>query len=430
MIQTPHVVLHAQALHDLISSGQLFGTIICGKETLDAGDVWIISGKTGTEVLVAWHADGRDHPKGFGPDFSQDTLAEVSVAIVLRSADEGESAKDAIEVSEGKYYFVACHRVANCQLTEALPFSFIPMKIDIFDRVRGVFETDVLRDRTVAIVGLGSGGSFIARELVKTGISNLVLLDSDRLEIANICRHEGGLSDIGRLKVNLMRDYLLNRNPTARITCLPMHLNGETLTKMRDAIREADLVICATDNRESRLLVNRACLIENRPTIFGAVFRRAHGGQVLRVIPGLTLCYQCFVSSLPELANSNEISSQSDAARIAYSDRPVAIEPGLSTDILPIAIQMVKLAILELLAGQETTLASLREDLVAPLYLWINRREKGEQYEKWAPLEINTDQRSIMRWYGLYMPRVANCPACGESSETLMEAGAPFSEGF
>jgi molybdopterin/thiamine biosynthesis adenylyltransferase len=292
--------------------------------------------------------------------------------------------------------------------------------VDLFYRVRGVFETDALRERRVAIVGCGSGGSFIARELAKAGVGHFVLVDHDRLEPGNVCRHECGLSEVGRLKVNAIRDLILDRNPTAEVRTLAVRVDGQTIEAVREAIAEADLVVGATDNRESRLLLNRAALRNGQPLLFGAVFRRAYGGQVLRVLPGLTPCYQCFLQALPQMGNDQEITSAESAAAIAYSDRPVAVEPGLSSDVLPVALMMVKLAITSLLEGTNTTLAPLREDLVAPLYLWINRREPGTDYAALPPLEHRVDDMTILRWYGVLLPRDPTCAACGAYDDALL----------
>ncbi|NIN70054.1 MAG: ThiF family adenylyltransferase, partial [Anaerolineae bacterium] len=79
--------------------------------------------------------------------------------------------------------------------------------------------------------------------------------------------------------------------------------------------------------------------------------------------------------------------------------------PGLSTDIAPISIMVVKLVIQELLKGTETTLRSLEDDLIAPWYMWLNRREPGTQYENLEPLEFNISGMNILRWYGIDVTR-------------------------
>jgi hypothetical protein len=75
---------------------------------------------------------------------------------------------------------------------------------------------------------------------------------------------------------------------------------------------------------------------------------------------------------------------------------------------------VVKLAIQELLRGTETTLRPLDDDLVAPLYLWLNRREPGTQFEKLEPLGFSLGGLRILRWYGIDLKRDPGCPVCGD----------------
>jgi molybdopterin/thiamine biosynthesis adenylyltransferase len=289
----------------------------------------------------------------------------------------------------------------------------VPNTADVFSRVRGIFETDILHKRNVCILGVGSGGSFIARELAKCGIGSFTLIDSDRLELGNVTRHECGVRDLGRLKVNCVRDLIIDHHPAAKVYAAAIHISGNTREIIRKLISDSDVVICATDNRESRLIINRICIQEQKPVIFGGVFLRAVGGQVLRVIPELTPCYQCFITALPMEAANNEISSVSDAARLDYTDRPMPIEPGLSSDLIPVALHIVKLALVELLRDSTTSLSSLREDLAAPWYMWINRRDPKTIYATWEPLADNIDGMRILRWYGIVLARDPLCPACG-----------------
>ncbi|WP_338760930.1 ThiF family adenylyltransferase [Nocardia vulneris] len=301
----------------------------------------------------------------------------------------------------------------------------VPVGETAFERVHGILETDVLAGKSVAVLGLGSGGSFIVRELAKTGVGQFLLVDNDRLKVGNITRHECGLSEVGRLKTNAVRDLVLDRNPAADVHTSTLTVDGTTLGCLRDLIRSvsADVVICATDNRESRLLINRLCLEEQLPLILGGVYRRAYGGVVQRVVPGVTPCYQCFVQALPDQASDSEISSAADAARYSYTDRQVAPQPGLSADILPIALHMVKLALLELLDGLSPAFVPLAADLVAPIHQWINRREFA--HSDLAPLGITIDEQTIMRWYGVLLQPLDDCAACG-AREQLSDEAASF----
>jgi len=179
------------------------------------------------------------------------------------------------------------------------------------------------------------------------------------------------------------------------------------------------VVICGTDNRASKLLVNQLCLDAGVVAVYGGAFRRAYGGQVLRVRPRKSPCQQCFVAAMPDEAADVEISTAADAEAVAYSDQPVAVEPGLSLDVLPIANMLTKLALLELVADKASTLQILNRDFDAPWYLWLNRPEPGTQYSSWPPLSESSDEMTIHRWYGIYFDRDTECAACGEFLSSL-----------
>ena len=393
----PHVLLHAAAVESALDeAGRLDGLSQLNLRIEDEGDLWIVDGAgTGTTIQTR--------------QGTSDTRLVIT---------ESEANSTAVAIGTGESTrWVQCADSAGHPLAATV----IPRQVDIFDRVRGIFETDVLRQKSVAIVGLGSGGSFIARELAKNGVGRFILVDHDRLEVGNICRHECGLSDVGRLKVNAVGDLIRDRHPQAIIEAIPAKVSGNNIIGLGNRLATADVIVCATDGRPSRLLVNRAAIKHKRFALYGAVFRRAYGGQVLTVVPGLTPCYQCFVSALPEMARDREIANFEAANAIAYSDRPVAIEPGLSTDLLPVGLMMAKISILQLLSGHPTTLDSLRRDLVAPLHLWINRREAGTDYQQLTPLENDVGSMTILRWYGIHIARNRACPACGDFEGALLK---------
>jgi len=68
---------------------------------------------------------------------------------------------------------------------------------------------------------------------------------------------------------------------------------------------------------------------------------------------------------MPDKEADQEISSRENAETIAYSDRPVPIEPGLSLDVAPIGIMAAKLALQELIKDKKSDLHMLDKDLDA-----------------------------------------------------------------
>ncbi len=308
------------------------------------------------------------------------------------------------------------------------PVKVVSMRREFSSRSVGLLETDVLSDKEVFVPGQGSGGAVITMELVKQGIGGISMMDDDRMELGNTGRHLLGQSQVGRYKVDAMADAIWDKNPFVRVRTSRSRITRESTDEVRTFVRRADLVICGIDEQAGRKLLNRICIEENKPLIIAGVFRRAYGGQILRIRPHQTLCYQCFLMNLPATARDQEISSLRDALRIAYADRVVPVEPGLSNDIAPISTMVVTLAIQELLKGKPTTLRNRDEDLVAPWYLWLNRRELETDYEKLEPLEFNVDGMHILRWYGIAMARRQDCPCCGDFvSERAKEAGISVS---
>jgi molybdopterin/thiamine biosynthesis adenylyltransferase len=309
---------------------------------------------------------------------------------------------------------VAYRAEATHQDGRAIEIEFADVEAELDLRRSGILETTILKDKTALCIGLGTGGAFVAVELAKCGVGRFVLVDRDRLSVGNVVRHPGGISHVGRSKVNVLRDLILEKNPNAKIAIHAIAAGFDTRDTLSQMVKNADVVICGTDNRQSKLLINELCIEAGVTAVYGGAFRRAYGGQVLRVRPKHSPCQQCFVSALPDEAADVEVSTEADAGEIAYSDRPVAVEPGLSLDVLPIANLLAKLALLELLADKSSTLNALRRDFDAPWYLWLNRPEPGTQYATIPPLSESSDEMTINRWYGVYFERDDACPVCGD----------------
>lgn len=294
--------------------------------------------------------------------------------------------------------------------------SAIPLREELYSRTRGLLETDAIADVCILVGGIGSVGSKISPELASLGLAQ-ILVDHDRVEVANVVRHIASLSDVGRLKTKVMADVIHGKNPYANVETHEFEICWETEERLRNLVRCMDLGICALDNHEGRLIWNKVCVEEGKPYIMAGAFHRAYGGQILFVRPRQTLCYQCFVMGSPRIAHDREIASPKAAARYAYSDRPVEPAPGLSNDIAPINQMVVKLAIQYLLKGRSAALRSVDEDLVAPWWIWLNRREEGTDYEDLRPLGSEDDGPRILCWYPIARGREPNCPCCGDAAE-------------
>jgi len=337
----------------------------------------------------------------------------TELRVVLKMIDASTRDPSIFVAPDGSAYLAMGSRQVN-GTDELVATTFVDVQPALATRRAGILETSILSDTCVLVFGVGTGGAHAVLELAKCGVGRFILVDPDRLSVGNVVRHPGGVSQVGRLKVNVVRDLIHEKNPDAHVSTHPVALNHDNIETIKPLIAKANVVICATDNRPSKLLVNKLCIESNVVAVYGGAFRRAYGGQVLRVRPKQSPCHECFVAAMPEESTDVEISSTAGADEIAYSDRPVAIEPGLSLDVLPIANMLTKLALLELLADKETSLSILKRDFDAPWYLWLNRPEPGTQYASWPPLSESSDEMTINRWYGIYFDRDPGCSACGD----------------
>lgn len=297
----------------------------------------------------------------------------------------------------------------------------IPDASEITSRSTGLLETTVLAQKHVMIVGLGSGGSQIALELAKAGIGQFTLVDFDRIDLSNVARHVAGVNDLGRLKTNVMREAILQKNPSAQINTFNHDVDSH-LPYIADALKGVDLLIAATDNNRSRFNLNALALEKRIPMLVGRATTRAAGGDVLRVRPYEGPCYACLFGAgllgQEERSSIRQLRPQTPAY-VSDADVQATIQVGLASDIAPIANMVVKLALVELSRGLESGLKSLETDLAADFYLWGNRRE--DIFVKWPPLGYGFQQNTILRWYGVRATRNPTCPACGEQTQKTVE---------
>src|SRR5581483_5122934 len=115
---------------------------------------------------------------------------------------------------------------------------------------------------------LGTGGGHSAIELAKCGVGKFILIDRDRLSVGNVVRHPGGISQVGRYKVNVVRDLIHETTPDARVSTHAITVNPDTHDEIRRLIAAADVVICGTDNRQSKLQINQLCVETGVTTIY------------------------------------------------------------------------------------------------------------------------------------------------------------------
>ena len=107
---------------------------------------------------------------------------------------------------------------------------------------------------TVAVCGLGGLGSNIAIALARAGIGKLLLIDFDRVDIANLHRQQYKANQIGLYKADALAENLSEIAPYTEIKTVTAKITEENLT---DLLKDAEIVCEAFDNAEAKaMLVN------------------------------------------------------------------------------------------------------------------------------------------------------------------------------
>jgi len=127
----------------------------------------------------------------------------------------------------------------------------------IFRRSELLLGNDVMEQiaqKRVIIFGVGGVGSWCAESLVRSGIRQLTIVDSDRVCITNINRQLMATTEtVGQVKVEALKERLLTINPSAEITALQKIFTQETAGEF--ALDSYNYIIDAIDSLKDKALL-------------------------------------------------------------------------------------------------------------------------------------------------------------------------------
>lgn len=159
----------------------------------------------------------------------------------------------------------------------------------------GEVGQEKLSGARVLIVGSGGLGCPAALYLAAAGVGTLGLIDPDRVDETNLQRQIlYRTADAGMLKVEMAQTQLGALNPRVNIQIYPIALDVSNAVEI---IQTYDIVLDATDNFETRYLVNDACFFLKKPNVFASVTR--FEGR-LSVFCADGPCYRCLFPAPPE----------------------------------------------------------------------------------------------------------------------------------
>jgi adenylyltransferase/sulfurtransferase len=133
-----------------------------------------------------------------------------------------------------------------------------------------------LKNAKVLCVGAGGLGSPALMYLAAAGVGTLGIVEFDVVDESNLQRQIiHGQSDIGKSKAESARESVLEINPLITVNVHETRLDNDNVL---DIFSQYDLIVDGTDNFATRYLVNDACVILNKPYVWGSIYR--FDGQV------------------------------------------------------------------------------------------------------------------------------------------------------
>jgi len=128
-----------------------------------------------------------------------------------------------------------------------------------------------LKAASVLCIGTGGLGSPLLLYLAAAGIGNIGIVDFDIVDSSNLQRQViHGTSWVGKPKIESAKNRIHEINPHCQVDLYETRLSAENAL---DILKSYDVIVDGTDNFPTRYLVNDACVLLNKPNVYGSIFR-------------------------------------------------------------------------------------------------------------------------------------------------------------
>ena len=128
-----------------------------------------------------------------------------------------------------------------------------------------------LKAAAVLCIGTGGLGSPLLLYLAAAGIGRIGIVDFDVVDHSNLQRQViHGTSWVGKPKIESAKNRIHEINPDCQVDLYETRISSENAL---DILKPYDVVVDGTDNFPTRYLVNDACVLLDKPNVYGSIFR-------------------------------------------------------------------------------------------------------------------------------------------------------------
>lgn len=226
----------------------------------------------------------------------------------------------------------------------------------------GLEGQEKLKSAKILVIGAGGLGCPVLQYLTAAGVGTIGIIDFDRVDATNLQRQIlYTVADIGQNKAVTAKNRLTQLNPHVNFDVYPEKLTTKNALEL---FSKYDLIVDGTDNFSTRYLVNDACVLTNKPLVYGAIYKFEGQVCVFNYEGGPT--YRCL---FPEPPKAGSVPSCSDVGVIGVLPGLIGVQQANEV------IKMI-LGIGESLSGKLLTYDSLNNSF---LTLNVNRSEEEVQ---------------------------------------------------
>ena len=212
-----------------------------------------------------------------------------------------------------------------------------------FKRIESVFPGNLMSKKTVICIGCGGSRPFL-ETLARCGVGTFYLVDGDVVEDTNIATQGTYISEIGKLKTEVIRDRIMDINPMAKVICINKFLDDEMtdnefayMTGLVNC-RKSDTLLCGcTDNFYAQDRCAQLSVKYGVPYLAAQIFAGGSGHEVVFSYPGVTQsCPRCMLESRykKELTSSGSGTGSSAGAAVCVTDYLNSIKSYVAISIL------------------------------------------------------------------------------------------------
>ena len=135
-----------------------------------------------------------------------------------------------------------------------------------FEKIIGIDKLDIIKTKTILVLGCGGVGGYVVESLIRSGIENIIIADFDKIDETNINRQIIALtSTIGKLKVNVLEERIKDINPNCKIIKINSFINKDNISILFD--NNVDYLVDACDTMEVKKCIIKECIKRNIPFI-------------------------------------------------------------------------------------------------------------------------------------------------------------------